>query len=456
MSEDSLRSTPGLRTAIACLVLAFGTVFVLNVFGSSPASVERAQRYGFSLAEIERALRYSYEGKLIIWCGFGLQLALLTALVCTSWSRRLTDWFDRLTGRRWLLTLLLVAGTCFLVNELVSLPVGLAGLEHARAWNMTERGVGAWLVDRAKAFAVTAVSGTVVLLGLYGLMRLFPRFWWLLATGAGTALGVLVAWLMPVVLFPLFYTFEPLEDPYLRQRVQVLAEKAHVPTQEVFVMNGSSRSRHTNAFFAGFGSTRRIVLFDTLLKSHSGVQPESVASTVGLLANGPAGGPWLAASQLAAAHKTGDDEVESILGHELGHWQHDHIVKGIALASLGSLLGLWLLARILRWAVNRQPFCLHSPTDPAGLPLIFLLMLLGNWLAMPVQNAVSRSFERQADQAALELAGRPDAFISGEKRLARDNLTNVAPTPFNVWMFSTHPPTVERIEMAEQWKKQTR
>jgi STE24 endopeptidase len=105
--------------------------------------------------------------------------------------------------------------------------------------------------------------------------------------------------------------------------------------------------------------------------------------------------------------------------------------------------------------VNRRPFCLHSPTDPAGLPLLLLLLTLGHWLAMPVQNAVSRAFERQADEAALELAGKPDAFIAGELRLARDNLSNVAPTPFNVWMFSTHPPAVERIEMAEQWKRQS-
>jgi STE24 endopeptidase len=452
MSEAALRSTPGLRTAVVCLVLAFAALFVLNVLVSSSASVEQAEQY-FQRAEIERGLQYSHERKLLTWCGVGLHLALLTSLVCTSWSRRLTDWFDRLTGRRWLLTLLLVGGTYFLLNELLSLPLGLAGLKIAQNWHMTEQSVGAWLIDHAKGLGVAAVQSAIVVLGLYGLMRVFPRYWWLLAQAVGTVLLIVYIWLMPIVILPLFNQFTPLDDPYLQQRVLVLADKAQVPVDEVLVMDASSRGRHTNAYFVGFGSTRRVVLYDTLLKSHSGVQPESVASTVGLLANGPGGGPWLAASQAVAARKEGTDEIESVLAHEMGHWRHHHIVKGIALVSVAGVLGWWLLSRILLWAVHRRPFCLNSPSDPAGLPLILLLMMLGNWLTMPVQNAISRAFERQADQTSLEVAGQPGAFIAAEERLARDNLSNVAPTPFNVWMFSTHPPPVERIRMAEEWQK---
>jgi STE24 endopeptidase len=224
----------------------------------------------------------------------------------------------------------------------------------------------------------------------------------------------------------------------------------------VLVMDASSQGRHTNAYFTGFGSSRRVVLYDTLLKSHSGMHPETAASTVGLLANPAGGGAWLAASPVVAARKQGDDEIESVVAHELGHWRYNHIVKGIALASAAGLLGFWLLSRVLLWAVRRRPFCLTSPSDPAGLPLLLLLLTLGMWLAMPIQNAISRMFERQADMTALELARKPDAFIAAEERLARDNLSNLAPTPFNVWMFSSHPPPVERIKTAEEWKAQNR
>ena len=114
---------------------------------------------------------------------------------------------------------------------------------------------------------------------------------------------------------------------------------------------------------------------------------------------------------------------------------------------------MFLLSRILRWAIGRRPFCLTNQTDPAGLPLILLLGTLASWLAIPLENGISRHFERQADQTSMELANKPAAFIEAEKRLALDNLSNVAPVPFNEWMFSTHPSAVERIEMAQKWKE---
>jgi STE24 endopeptidase len=112
-----------------------------------------------------------------------------------------------------------------------------------------------------------------------------------------------------------------------------------------------------------------------------------------------------------------------------------------------------VLAWVLRWAVGRKPFELRSPADPAGVPLLLLLSVLGAWVAAPVENAISRQFETQADRAALELTDHPTAFIEAEKRLAKDNLSNVAPTPFSVWLFATHPTAVERIRMAEEWQK---
>ncbi|HYV39910.1 MAG TPA: M48 family metallopeptidase [Gemmataceae bacterium] len=450
--SDVNRSTLGLRAAVAGIALAFVALFIVNTFVESPTAREEAGKY-FSAEEIERGLQYSKERKLLSWCGFGLQLALLTALVCTSWGRRLTDFFDRCTGRRWLLTLALVGASYLLLTELLSVPLGLARLEQARTWNMTTQTVSAWLGDWGKGLALNAVQGAIVFLGLYSLMAIFPRWWWLLAALLGTCLGVLYAFLMPELIQPLFNKFTPLEDPYLRESVKRLAKRADVPVQEILVMDASSRGRHTNAYFVGFGSTRRIVLYDTLVSSHSGVDPHSSSAVAGLLASAN-GGPMLATSQVLAARTQGDDELESILGHEMGHWRHHHIVKGITLAALAALAGMFLLSRVLRWATGRRPFCLTGPSDPAGLPLILLLFMLGQWLSMPMQNGISRFFERQADTAALELANKPEAFIEAEKRLARDNLSNLAPAPFNVWMFSTHPPAVERIEMARKWKEE--
>jgi STE24 endopeptidase len=437
-------------TLVLCLLLGFGTLFVLNTFVTSPANQERARQY-FSPAAIERGLQYSYEVKLLGWCGIGFQLALLTALVCTSWARRLTDCCERWTGGHWVATLLMVGAIYGLLSQVLALPIGLARLALARSWNMTAMSTSLWLQDWAKGLGLYVVQGTVVLLCLYGLMHLLPRCWWLAAALIGAGLGILYAYLMPEFIQPLFNKFTPLEDAYLRQRVGALARKAEVPVSDVQVMDASTRGWDTNALFVGFGSSRRIVVYDTLLRSHSGITPQSAVAALGGLASGP--GPLTATSQLVAARSEGCDEIETILAHELGHWRHHHIVKGIILASLAGLLGLYCLSRILRWAVGRKPFLLRSPSDPAGLPLILLLFLLASWLTMPLQRGISRAFERQADESALELARNPAAFIEAEKRLALHNISNVAPTPFNVWMFATHPPTVDRIQMAEEFQK---
>lgn len=442
--------TPGLPSVIALVAFFFVAIAAINLLGTSQTSRERALRY-FTPAEVDRGLEISTESKALTWIGIGLQLALLSALVCTPWSRRLTDRLARLTGGRWPLTLLLVLLVYLVLREALALPVGLAHLELSRAWKMSTQSTPAWLVDRAKGFGLGAAQYAVVVLGLYALMHWSPRRWWLAASLAGAALGVLYAFLMPEWIQPLFNTFEPLDDPYLRQRVQVLAKRADVPVDQVLVMDASSRGRHTNAYFVGFGASRRVVLYDTLLQSHSGVEPATAVGWVGLL--GTPSGPWLSASNALAARTRGADEIETVLAHEFGHWRHDHISKGIALGAVGGLFGLWLLNLALRWAVGRSPFLLREVADPAGLPLALLLVWLGQWAVLPVANGISRHFERQADADSLELAGKPEAFIEAEKRLARDNLSNVAPTPFNAWFFATHPPTVERIEMAEEWRK---
>ena len=146
-------------------------------------------------------------------------------------------------------------------------------------------------------------------------------------------------------------------------------------------------------------------------------------------------------------------EVESILAHEMGHWQHDHIVKGILMGGAGALVGFYLLSWILRRLVGRPPLLLRSPFDPAGVPLVLLLMSVGFWLAAPISNAISRHFERQADQVSLDMTKRPKVFIETEKRMARDNISNVTPNRWSIWFLATHPPTVERIRMAEEWKQ---
>ena len=406
----------GLKTIVLVGALAFVALFLVTTF--APPTRAEAAKY-FTSDQIERGLEFSLQRRLLYWTGAGLHLAVFALIVFSGFARKLASFFSR-GGSPWLLTVLLVGCFCFLVEEAIALPIGLARLELLRAWDLTTRPVAGWLRDHALGLSVSAVLGVVTLLGLYLLIRFFPRTWWALATVGFMLLTMGYIFILPVLISPLFNTFTPLTETRwsdLQDPVEELAKRAGVPVKEILVVDASRQGSHTNAYFTGFGSTQRIVLYDNLLKKHT------------------------------------REEVESILAHEMGHWQHNHIVKGTALGALAALAGFFLLARILRWAVNRPPFQLSAPFDPAGVPLVLLLVTVGEWLGTPVAYAISRHFERQADMVSLNLTGRPDVFIAADKKLARDNISNVAPPLVSVWFFNTHPPAVERIQMAEQWEK---
>jgi len=407
-----------MKVVVLAGLLILVVLFGLTTFLPAPAARAQAEKY-FPPEVIEHGLQHSLEGKLLYGASTMVHLGALAVVVLTGFARRLADVLDRWTGGRWLLTVLLVGLFLFLGNEVLSLPFGLWSLEWQRSWGLTNRSVGDWLIDHAKGLALSAVVSAVLLAGLYTLLRVFPRTWWALAAAGGTVLACAYAFVLPIWINPLFNTFTPLAETKwasYQGPVRALADRAGVPVQEILVMDASRQGSHTNAYVTGLGATRRVVLYDTLLRSH-----------------------------------TDQQEVLSILAHEFGHWQQNHIVKGIALGSAGLLVGLFLLSRILKWAIGRPPCYLTSAADPAGLPLLLLLVALGSWCVQPVENAISRVFERQADMASLELADHPEEFIEAEKRLARDNISNVAPNALSVWLFATHPPAVERIQMAEKW-----
>lgn len=401
----------------------FLALFALTTFASPDADLEKQAKKYFTAADIQRGQEFSLQRRLLFWTGTFLHLVVLAGLVASGFARRLADCCLAWARGRWLLAVLLVGGICYLADEALALPVALARLENLRAWGMTKRSTGDWLAERCLAHGLSAIAEGIVLVGLYLLFCYFPRAWPVLASLGGMALGVGFAVILPVWIAPLFNTFTPLEDTewrYLREPVAELARRGGVPVDEILVMDASRQSSHTNAYFTGFGGTRRIVLYDTLLRQHMKAKD------------------WR--------------EVEVILAHEMGHWQYDHIVTGILLGGVAALVGFYLLFIILHGLVGRPPLRLTSIFDPAGVPLLMLLITVGGWLAAPAGNAVSRHFERQADQVSLDMTRNPDVFIDAEKRLARDNISNVTPNRWSILFLATHPPTVERIRMAEEWK----
>jgi STE24 endopeptidase len=394
------------------------TFFAIPCFLPSQDAYDQAIKAGFDNETIERGRQYAFERQLFFWPWTILHLALLLFLVANS--RRLADRCGQLVRGWWLPNVLLVGLVCVVLEEAINLPFGLARLEHSREWGLTKRSTEDWLQQHFLGFAVFGAIEALVLVGFYLFVRFLPRTWWLACSFVVPLLAIGGTILHPLFLAPLFNTFEPLDQSqwkHLKPEVEQILKKAGVDVAEVLVVDASRQGEHTNAYFTGFGSSRRIVLYDTLLKNQT-----------------PA-------------------EVESILAHELGHWLHDHINKGIMLGAVAAYLGFFLLFVFLKWMIGRPPCYLKSAADPAGLPLLILIYVLAGWVTMPAQNVFSRYIERQADEESLNLARQPRAFIDAERKLAEKNVSRLDAHPFMVILYYSHPPAAERIQMAKDWEK---
>ncbi len=267
-----------------------------------------------------------------------------------------------------------------------------------------------WIIDLLKSLALSALLGGLLLWLFLTLVVHGGNAWWVWAWILLGVFELLMMWLYPVIIAPLFNKFEPLANKELENHIQTLVQKAGLQAKGVFRMDASRRSKHTNAYFTGIGKSKRIVLFDTLLEAHRG------------------------------------DEILAVLAHELGHWKKRHVHKQLILAELLSLAGFYVVAKLVNWPLMYQTFGFPEPIPYVGLFLIGALFSPLGYFAQPLASAISRRFERQADDYTLTLIQRAEPMVRALKRLAADNLANLTPHPAYAWFYYSHPPLVERIE----------
>lgn len=271
-----------------------------------------------------------------------------------------------------------------------------------------------WFLDLVKETVLSAILGGIVLGFLLILINSLRQTWWIWAWMVLAIFQGLILWLYPVVIAPWFNRFEPIADESFERRIRNLLEEAGLGVKGVFQMDAGKRTRHTNAYFTGLSRTKRIVLFDTLLNAHT------------------------------------QDEILAILSHEVGHWKRGHIIKQLALLVIVSLFGLFAVAQVLDWSLLYQTFGFHEPVLFLGLFLVGTLMSLAGYFSRPLASAISRRFEREADDFASELTGTTVSLSQALKRLAVGNLANLNPHPLYAWFYYSHPPVVERIERLER------
>ena len=339
----------------------------------------------------------------LAWLFFGWSISLRQSLTL------LTDNWLLITA----LYIIIFGGIYFLLN----LPLGYySGFILPHRFGQSNQTLKDWVTDQVKGLALGAPLGLILLELLYLALRVTGDLWWLWAAGGLLVFNVLLINLAPILIMPLFNKYVPLGDEHkeLAERLLKLAERAKTKVRGVFKFDMSKRTKSANAALTGIGNTRRIILGDTLINEFS------------------------------------TDEIETVLAHELGHHVHRDIPVLVTFGILSTTLGLYLASLGLNWAIGTFGFT--SPADVAALPALGLIFGIYDFCTMPLNNAISRWRENKADDYALQATGKHDAFASAFTRLANQNLGEVDPEKWVVFMFYSHPPLGERIEKARRWK----
>jgi len=400
--------------AVAMVVVAEVAVWVLTPADRGPQPTAVAERDYFSAAELDRAHDYRGPQRWLLIAGVLVEGAVLVAIAFghpAAGRRRL----ERLAARP-LLGAAAAGGAVAIATTVANLPLALISHERAVDVGLSTQSLGPWLWDLARSAGITALLTAGGALLLIALVRRFPRGWWLGGAVVATGLAIVFTWIAPVVLAPIFNKFEPLPGgSRARADVLELGREAGVEIGEVYRIDASRRVTSLNAFVDGIGSSKRVVLYDNLLRE----------------AERP--------------------ELRSVVAHELGHVANDDIRRGLTYVAIVAPFGL-LFVRELALAIARRQGV--DPASPAAVPIYLLALTLAIFVLNIPGNQLSREVEASADGFALELTDDPRALTKLQLELARANISDPDPPGWFQGIFGTHPTTVQRIGAARAFEEE--
>ena len=359
------------------------------------------------------ARQYSRIRRWLSIADTSLGIVFLIVLLATGWSGDLRDLALRM-ARHYVIALFFYVLLLTLISKGLSLALDIYSFRLEHRFHLSNQSAASWAFDELKGWLVGLVLISLLAQLVYWIIRSSPTHWWLIAWAAFTALFVVFAQLAPVILFPIFYKFVPLENLALRERLVRLSERAGTHVRGVYEWKLSEKSKKANAALTGLGSTRRIILADTLLQNYS------------------------------------DDEIESVLAHELGHHVHGHIFKSILLQMAVTFVGFWAANEVLRVATGPGRM-FATLSDFANLPLLALVSAALSLVLMPALNAYSRFNERQADRYCWTSVSSVDPFITAMDKLSAQNLSEKTPSRLVEILFHSHPSVSRRIAAARQF-----
>jgi Zn-dependent protease with chaperone function len=404
-------------TAVALGVLLTVVIAVTTPWRPLPGAGDAADpRTDFTPAQIARGHAFNAALNPPVYAGLIAGLAVVLLLGLTPLGARL---LGTLTGplRRWPLRLIGVAVILAVLTRLAGLPFAMWSETVLRRYDLSTEHWDGWFTDQLTSLGITLVVWIVVLLGLHLLIRRFPRRWWAGAAAGAFVLVALASFGYPVVVEPLFNSFPPMPAGPLRTDLLAMARADHVPVKDVLVADASKRTTTLNAYVSGFGSTRRIVVYDTLLKTEPPRQ------------------------------------VELVVAHELGHAKRGDVLHGTLVGALGAATGVCVLFLVLTSPRLLRRAGADSAADPRSAALLLAGVVVLLQVAAPVQNLVSRRIEARADVHSLDLTRDPETYVRMQRSLSASNLDELSPDALEYALWNTHPTGPERIAMGRDWAR---
>lgn len=405
---------------LAGLVVALVVAAAVLIPWSRPPAPRADQLAALRSLPVEQVTRgRAFHGALRPAAWSALAVGLLVALVLglTPLGGRLVALAGRPFGDHWIAQAVLGGLAVLFLADLLTLPFAAWRQTVLVRYGLSTQGWSGWAVDLVKSYAVSAIIGALVLLGFYAVVRLAPHWWWALGAAGAALLVVLLSFVLPVLVEPVFNKFTPMQPGPLRSELVALAARDRVPVRDVLVADASRRTRAVNAYVSGLGPTRRVVVYDTLLREAT---PE---------------------------------EVTSVVAHELGHARDRDVWTGTVLGALGAAATVVALFLVGSWPPLLRLAGVDGIAQPRAFPLLIALVTVAGLVATPAQALVSRRVEARADEHALALTRDPATFEAMQRRLAGVNLADPDPPRWEYLWSASHPSTVERMAAARAYAR---
>jgi STE24 endopeptidase len=393
--------------ALALLAAVLGALLVTTPRTVVPSGAQAEIARNFTPAEIAREVGFYRQVRPWSLGGMALSLAVTLLLGLTPLGARLITAVARPFGGHWTAQAALGVTVLSLIGLAVTLPLSARSEVVLRRYGLSTQNWAGWWADVAKGWAVSAVLSIAAVLILFGVVRAAPRWWWAWLAAGAAAVTFALSFLYPVLIEPIFNQFSPMPHTALRQELVDMAARDGVPVKDVLVADASRRTTALNAYVSGYGPSRRIVVYDTLLKSAP------------------------------------DAEVKLVVAHELGHAKFGDVLRSTVIGALGAALAVCLLFLAAS--------ALGGRLEPRSLALLLAVGAIAGLLTAPVASWASRRTEARADEHALDLTGDPATFVAMQRRLAIQNIADLDPPRILYFFYASHPTTPERIAMARDY-----